>query len=123
MKKTLSLLAVALLCIFTTRGTTSLATQQNIRFIFTSFGQVERVVLENVQTAAVIELDADQLFDYESFDFVDEDTKEIRVTKFYMDGEIVEQVFEVDDAKETVGIYDDGVQGESWLELDGEYIF
>lgn len=123
LKRIVSLIAVAVICTFTSWGTTSSATEQGMKFVFTSFGQIQSVVLENVNTKAVIELGPDDVYDYETFDFVDKNSKEIHITKIYIDGEKIEQYFDIGDATEMVGIYDDGSQGESWLEIDGEFIF
>lgn len=95
---------------------------EGILFVFSSFGEIDSITIINQQTKQKIILKGMGIYDYESYDFVTKDTGRIYVKKVYRDGEVIEQLFDITGAMEMVGIYDDGSQGESWLELDGVFI-
>lgn len=97
--------------------------KKGLRFIFNSYGEIDTVMLENPCTNQKIILRGMGMCDYESYDFITKDTKMIFLKKEYTDGTIVNQEFDVTKAKKAVGIYDDGSFGESWLEIDGEFIY
>lgn len=123
-KRLLSILIVLLIFAFTMWGTitTASATEQEVDFYFSSFGEVEKVILENqIEDIAYI-LSSDELFGFYTSQFVTRETNTIKVTKVYCNGTEIEQQFDVSSAVRTVGVYDDGIEGKSWLEIDGEFI-
>lgn len=122
-KRLISIILVVGLCLFTAFGTTASASEKGLWFVYTSFGAIDHVELVNVDTGDVITLNSDEIFDFETFDFIDTATKTIEVTKFYTDGTVIKQDFEIYGAKEIIGIYDDGTTGESWLEVDRNYTY
>lgn len=97
--------------------------EEGLHFIFNSFGEIDTVMLENPCTNQKVILRGMGMYDYESYDFITKGTKMIFVEKEYLDGTIVKQEFDVTKATKTVGIYDDGSFGESWIEIDGEFIY
>lgn len=96
--------------------------REGILFVFSSFGEIEQITITNQLTKQQIVLRGMGIYDYESYDFVTKDTGRIHVEKVYRDGEVIEQLFDITGAMKMVGIYDDGSQSESWLELDGVFI-
>lgn len=96
--------------------------QEGILFIFSSVGEIEQITVTNQQTQQQIILRGMGIYDYESYSFITGDTVGIQVVKLYRDGTVIEQQFDISGAMEMVGIYDDGSQGESWLEMDGVFI-
>lgn len=95
---------------------------EGILFVFSSYGEIDSITITNQQTKQQIILRGMGIYDYESYDFVTKDTGRIHVKKVYREGEVIEQIFDVSGAMEMVGIYDDGSQNESWLEMDGVFI-
>ena len=95
---------------------------EGILFVFSSFGEIEQITITNQQTNQQVILKGMGIYDYESYEFVTKDTGRIHVKKVYRDGETIEQLFDISGATEMVGIYDDGSQSESWLEIDGVFI-
>ena len=97
--------------------------QKGILFVFNSFGEIDTVTLENPETEQKVILRGMGMYDYETCDFVTTDTEKILLQKKYLDGSVIEQEFDISTAKRTVGIYDDGSLGKSWIEIDGEFIY
>lgn len=95
---------------------------EGILFVFSSFGEIEQITITNQQTNQQIILKGMGIYDYESYDFVTKGTTRLQVEKVYRDGEVIKQLFDITGAIEMVGIYDDGSQSESWLELDSVFI-
>lgn len=97
--------------------------ENGVHFVFNSFGEIDTVILKNPHTNQKIILRGMGMYDYECYDFITENTETISMEKEYSDGTTVKQEFDVTNAQNAVGIYDDGSFGESWIEIDGEFIY
>lgn len=104
-------------------GNKAQATERGIWFVFTSFGEIEQVEITNVTNGASLVLKQDELFDYETKDFIHDENSSIVLVKKYLDGTVINQRFDIEGVKSIVGIYDDGTVGESWMEIDEKYIY
>lgn len=98
--------------------------EKSILFIYTSFdtniGQVE---ITDVASGKQIILKGMACIDYQNTSFLTEASRVITVSKKYLDGSALNQTFELRQGNKVVGIYDDGSNSKSWLEIDGECIF
>lgn len=104
-------------------GNKAQATERGIWFVFTSFGEIEQVEITNVTNGASLVLKQDELFDFETKDFIRDENSSIVLVKKYLDGTVINQRFDIEGVKSIVGIYDDGTVGESWMEIDEKYIY
>lgn len=122
-KRIISVLIVLGVFLTIVMGNKAQATKNGIWFVFTSFGEIEKVELINETSGKKIVLSQDELFDFETMEFIDESTRSVKLVKSYTDGTTIEQLFNVEGATAIVGIYDDGTVGESWMEIDEKYTY
>lgn len=97
--------------------------EEGILFICTSFGELESVALYNPANDMTVILKGMGMYDYESYDFLRPGDSEIEMTKTYLNGQVIEQTFQIESGAKQVGIYDDGSFDQSWIEIDGNFIY
>ena len=98
--------------------------KSSILFIYTSFDtDIEQIEITDVASGKQIILKGMACIDYQNSSFLTEESNVVTVSKKYMDGSALNQTFELRQGNKVVGIYDDGSNSKSWLEIDGEFIF
>lgn len=97
---------------------------ETILFVFSSFDtDLEQIVITDITTGKQIVLKGMACIDYQNPAFLTTYSQKVSVTKSYLDGTVIDQTFSLREGNRMVGIFDDGSKDESWIEIDGEYIF
>jgi len=99
------------------------AATEGILFVCSSFGELASVEIHNPSNDMTVLLKGMGMYDYETYELISEGDTTLELVKTYNDGQVIKQTFDIRGATKQVGIYDDGSFDESWLEIDGEFLY